>query len=138
MLDRHLFFPWLFLSALAATGCGGPDFEAICDEQEICAGGNEKDREACVVAFEGFAEVADDIGCADEFDAYFLCSQENASCRDLPTGDTCMADNDCNGPGNARCSGVDRRLGRQCGPWVRVVAHDGRDVDGSRGRGNRC
>jgi hypothetical protein len=105
MLKRYLFFPWLVLSALAAAGCGGPDFEAICDEQEKCSGGNEKDLEACVVAFEGFADVADDIGCTDEFDAYFTCSQEHASCRDVPTGDTCMTDGDCNGPpGNARCS----------------------------------
>lgn len=106
MLNRHLFFPWLVLSALVATGCGGPDFTAICDEQEACSGGNDKDRAACVAAFEGFADVADDIGCAAEFDAYYVCSQEHASCRESPTGDTCMTDSDCSGPpGRSRCSG---------------------------------
>lgn len=105
MLNRHLLFPCLLVSALAATGCGGPDFSAICEQQEDCAGGNERDREACVVAFEGAAGLADDLGCTDEFDAFFACTEEFAACRDMPTGEPCMADSDCSGPpGRERCS----------------------------------
>ncbi|NUQ75019.1 MAG: hypothetical protein HUU21_15825 [Polyangiaceae bacterium] len=108
MTQRHRIFLWVALSALAAAGCGGPDFEAICDEREKCWGGNDADREACVVLFEGYADIASDIGCADEFDTYFVCQEENFACREVATGEPCMVDTDCDEgfsgrPG--RCSG---------------------------------
>ena len=69
MVTRHrMLFAGLALAALAAQGCGGPDIQAICEAQESCYGGNEKDIEACVIAFEAQADAADAIGCSDEFD----------------------------------------------------------------------
>ena len=104
MFERYRLFPWLIVSALAAQGCGGPDIDAICQEREQCLAGNEADIEACVVSFEGVSDLASDIGCGDEFDAYWICQETQASCRDLPTGQNCMADADCDVDDNERCT----------------------------------
>lgn len=89
----------LALALVGAAGCG-PDIGAICEKQEDCLGGNESDLDACTAAAEGAAEMADDIGCADEFDAVLTCLEPKLECI---TGQACMADNDCNG--QSTCSG---------------------------------
>ncbi len=75
--------PWLALAALAAVGCGGPDFQAICEKAEDCVEGNEKDIEACVVGLEATADAADAIGCTEEFDAFYECFGEKFSCEGI-------------------------------------------------------
>ncbi len=83
-MTRHrLLFPALALAALAAVGCGGPDFQALCEKAEGCADGNDKDIEACVVGLEASADVADAIGCTDEFDAYYECLGEKYACEGI-------------------------------------------------------
>jgi hypothetical protein len=108
MLKSYQFFPWIVIGALGAQGCGGPNFDAICEEREKCLGGNDADIAACVAAFEGGGDLASDIGCGAEYDDYFACQEENAACRDVQLGGTCMTNDDCNGgnePGGPRCSG---------------------------------
>jgi hypothetical protein len=105
MFDRHGRFLLFLGIAAASVGCGGPDVAALCEAQESCVGGNEADINACVAAFEGFEDLASDIGCSDEFDAHWTCQQENAACRDLNAGGTCMNDADCGNDVGVRCSG---------------------------------
>lgn len=96
MATRHrIQFAGLALAALAAQGCGGPDIQAICEAQEGCYGGNEKDIEACVIALEARADAADALGCSDEFDESYACFEENASCRSEPTGQPCTTTDEC-------------------------------------------
>jgi hypothetical protein len=85
----RLLLAWLAIAALTALGCGGPDFQAICEELEECAEGNEKDVEACVIGFEASADAADEIGCGDEFDAYYECVGEEISCDFNEENDAC-------------------------------------------------
>jgi hypothetical protein len=87
----------LAVAALASLGCGGPDFQAICEELEDCAEGNEKDVEACVIGFEASADAADEIGCGDEFDAYYECLGGEISCEGLGEDDVCEAENNALG-----------------------------------------
>jgi hypothetical protein len=97
--------PLLALAALAASGCGGPDFEEICQEQEDCTGGNEKDVESCIAQLEGNAEEADILGCGDELDELYDCVTDRLDCQSQPTGIACMTTADCGGDENVRCSG---------------------------------
>lgn len=92
---RHL-LACLAIAATAAVGCGGPDFQAICEEMEECVDGNEQDIEACVIGFEAYADAADEIGCDDEFDAYFECYGEEVSC-DGDIDDACEAESNALG-----------------------------------------
>jgi hypothetical protein len=105
MFDRPGRFLWFLVIAVASVGCGGPDIDALCQEQEKCIGGNEADINACIAAFEGGDELASDIGCGDEFDEFWTCQQENASCRDVNTGANCMTDNECGNEAGVRCNG---------------------------------
>lgn len=104
MVTRHrMLFAGLVLAALAAQGCGGPDIQAICEAQESCYGGNDKDVEACVIAFEAQADAADAIGCSDEFDESYTCFEEQASCHTEPTGAPCTTNDECGGGDGVAC-----------------------------------
>jgi hypothetical protein len=88
------------------AACGGPDADAICQERESCHHGNELDVDACVVSFSTSQDLADDLGCGDEFDVYFECFQTAATCIEQSLGLGCGDDADCNGgspTSNARC-----------------------------------
>src|SRR5262245_31018856 len=94
------------LFSLAGQGCGGPDFDTLCQAQEDCIGGNEQDVEACVTTLEAYSDVADTLGCTDEFDTYFDCAIEKAECDTQSTGIPCMSSADCGGGGpDLTCSG---------------------------------
>lgn len=67
----------------------------MCESSQACIGGNDKDLEACGLGFDALADFADSIGCGDEFDAYFICFEENADCRTEDSGGQCMTVNDC-------------------------------------------
>lgn len=92
----------LALFSVAALGCG-PDFQSMCEEQEACRGGNDKDVEACVAYQEGYAAFMDDIGCADEFEAFLACVEPLLECQTQPTGEPCSTANECSG--DSVCSG---------------------------------
>jgi hypothetical protein len=83
----------VFAGALAwsAAGCGGPDEDAICKDSEACRTGNDKDVEACKVELEYIGNVASDVGCSDEYDTYFQCMQDHATCKNGNWGDTTNA-----------------------------------------------
>jgi len=83
--------------ALAAAGCG-PDFDTMCEDRESCHGGNDMDVEACVEFHEGLADYNSDIGCEDEFDEYWECFIDTASCSTDGTGTSCSSDDDCHDP----------------------------------------
>ena len=71
-----------FLLGLVPIGCGGPDHQAICEEVEDCAGGNDKDVAACVADLDYIEEVSSYLGCSDEYETAVECVQENATCKD--------------------------------------------------------
>jgi hypothetical protein len=106
---RCLLLPSLAFAALASLGCGGPNIDAICQEQEDCFGGNEQDLEACVIGLEAIADAADEIGCGDEFDAMYECVEAEASCRSESTGQPCMTSDECGGDSDVTCSGGECR-----------------------------
>ena len=108
MFERKRHYAWLILTVLSLTACGGPDITTLCEEQEACVGGNEADIDACIASYEGFLELASDIGCSDEVDALFACQEGRLSCREVPAGGgMCATDADCDNQGNnpERCSG---------------------------------
>ena len=88
--------------AMALGGCGGPDHDSLCEQQVECIGGNDADRDACVATYEYMADVADDLGCDDEYDAYFECLEGSATCDTQDTQQPCSTDEEC---GGARCDG---------------------------------
>lgn len=89
--------------ALAATGCG-PDFDALCEERASCRGGNDMDVDACIEAYDAMAEHESDIGCTDEFDEFYQCYIDSASCQTEPSTTPCSNDDECHGSGQS-CDG---------------------------------
>jgi len=81
---------------MGLVGCGA-DHRARCEAEKQCRGGNDKDIDACVAFLDEYREYYDDIGCSDEYDAYFACSDELAECRTMSTGESCMIAADCGG-----------------------------------------
>lgn len=79
---------------MGLVGCG-PDHRAQCEAQIQCGGGNDKDIDACTAVLDEYREFYGEIGCGDEYDAYFSCTQELAACRSMPTGQSCMTSADC-------------------------------------------
>ena len=90
--------------AAAVVGCGGPDHEAYCEEQRDCIGGNDKDLEACIVSMDYMEDVADEQGCADEYEARFECREAETKCDSQDTGVFCQSNADCNAIGGGSCS----------------------------------
>lgn len=93
----------LVIGCLGVVGCG-PDIQAICEARIACTGGNDLDVAACVATTEVEADYQDDIGCGDEYDAYYVCIEPHMKCNEEQTGQPCAADADCGGFG-LRCSG---------------------------------
>lgn len=79
---------------MAVAGCG-PDFEKLCSESRACEGGNDDDEKACVVEMDFGRDVADILGCTSEFDAYYDCLIEHASCRMDSYGQLCTTTSQC-------------------------------------------
>jgi len=103
----------LLLISVGIVGCA-PDIRTECEEQVQCRGGNDKDVEACVAVGDVVYDFLDDIGCDDEYDAYFECSAPLTTCRSMPTGQACMTSADCgndrtctNGECVAKSYGID-------------------------------
>lgn len=88
--------------AVASPGCNNADLQTYCEERESCRGGNEQDTEACVVAAETEEYIVADIGCSDEYVAYFDCLLEKGSCVTIGQGQSCNGDEECFG---GRCNG---------------------------------
>lgn len=95
MTNRQWFFMGLALVAFGAAGCG-PDIAGICDEQESCLGGNDADIDACNAAYSAAYDLASDIGCGDELEAYLNCLQPELECIGA---NTCNSNNECGGSG---------------------------------------
>lgn len=84
----------ILLVCVSAIGCA-PDFRTQCEAQVQCRGGNDADIEACVAVSEVGYDFAEDIECADEFDAYFECQQPLLKCRSSNTGQMCPMGTEC-------------------------------------------
>src|SRR5690349_11129451 len=84
----------LLLICFGIIGCG-PDIRAECEEQVQCAGGNDKDIDACVAVQEVLEDYLAELECDDEYDAYITCSAPYTKCKKTPTGEMCMTDADC-------------------------------------------
>ncbi|MRG90386.1 hypothetical protein [Polyangium spumosum] len=95
MKETSLFFAGLGLVVALATGCGGPDIEAMCEAQEACLGGNEADLEACIVQHEAYRDAAYGVGCGEEFDALFACTEPLLACSTVTSSNMCTSDDDC-------------------------------------------
>jgi len=79
---RILLFPTL----LVLFGCSSR-FADLCEQAANCEGGGDDDIDACIASAEGEEEIASIRGCEREFDAYYDCVENNATClRDDGTG----------------------------------------------------
>jgi hypothetical protein len=97
--------------AWISVGCGGPDLDALCQQSSDCVGGNEKDVEACIAQAEFIEDVASEIGCTDEYDELFACTEEHASCEGQSVGAACMSNADCEQiSASSTCSGGECQL----------------------------
>ncbi len=56
-------------------------FSDYCDKQMSCIGGNDNDRDACVSTLRGQEKAASDYNCSDQFDAYYECRNNTATCN---------------------------------------------------------
>ena len=94
----------LLLSAIVLSGCGGPNHQTICEKSEDCIDGNDKDVAACVAQRDAEEEIAGDVGCGSEYDAYYECFQDAARCKNKNYG---IEANDCETEKNAyqHCGG---------------------------------
>jgi hypothetical protein len=93
-MKRHWSFFGLLASMAFAPGCG-PNIQGLCEEQELCLGGNDADIDACVAAYDGTRDNAYDIGCGDEYDVIIECLAPKYDCSAV--GGACSSSNDCNG-----------------------------------------
>ncbi|HRI67826.1 MAG TPA: hypothetical protein PK156_26495 [Polyangium sp.] len=96
----------IVIACVGVSGCG-PDIQASCEAEIKCEGGNDLDIEACVASEEIDEDYYGDIGCADEYDAYFTCIEPLLKCNTTDTGQPCMTDADCF---QGTCSGGNCRL----------------------------
>ena len=97
--------PVLMVGFAWVGGCG-PTTGALCEDQRQCMGGNDKDEDACVALVDYSEEMADVQGCSDEFDDYFECFYDNATCQTAQTGYNCQSAQDCTSAGyGATCEG---------------------------------
>ncbi len=82
--------------AALAVGCRGNEYGDYCDKVKACAGGNDKDKDACVDAMEGEEDIADDYDCGKQFDTLTKCLNDNFNCSSgVPsTGTACNAANE--------------------------------------------
>lgn len=69
------------LAGLAMTGCSG-SLGGYCFDAAECEGGNERDEEACNLAFEETQDLAEVQNCTSEFDSWFECIEESSRCND--------------------------------------------------------
>ena len=104
---RMAFLFRLVSCALAATlaGCGGPDHEALCEQQQDCIGGNDKDLEACIATYDYVEDMSSEVGCGDEYDAFFECRESKLECETQDTMFPCNGGGDCDQVGGGTCSG---------------------------------
>jgi len=86
--------PILVVGVVLAVGCG-PTTGAYCADQLECMGGNEQDEDACIARVDYAEELADMQGCADEFDDYFACFFDYATCQSAQTGYSCSSTQEC-------------------------------------------
>lgn len=91
----------LLVLSCGVVGCG-PDIDSYCEKEVQCLGGNDKDIDACVAIYDVSGDFYSDLGCSDEFDAYFECITPLAQCNENPTGKSCTTNDDCNN--NQKCS----------------------------------
>jgi hypothetical protein len=82
------------MGCLLVWGCG-PTTGAYCEDQVECSGGNAEDEDACAAVVDYVEELADMQGCADEFDEYFECFFDNATCQTAQTGYSCSSTQEC-------------------------------------------
>jgi hypothetical protein len=68
------------LFALVATAHCGSRYSKYCDNERNCAGGNDKDVDACVEQHRAFENVSSAYDCDDSWDKYATCL-ETATCQ---------------------------------------------------------
>jgi hypothetical protein len=85
----------LVLILVAAAGCGSA-INDYCDKWAECEGGNEKDRDACVVILEGDARAAGIYDCSEEWNDRLECREKYATCEgdDLRFNGACDSERD--------------------------------------------
>jgi hypothetical protein len=75
----------LFRAALAALMISpllmcGSSAGTLCDSQQICEGGNDKDVLACKARIETAQDVASTYGCSGEYSKVLDCAAEKGAC----------------------------------------------------------
>ncbi len=91
-VGRKAAWPILLMAGLSsAQAC--LSFDTYCQEKVDCQDGNEKDVEACVVAEEAGADIADLYGCTDELELFAECREKDATCV---SDQYILENNDCN------------------------------------------
>ncbi|MRG96492.1 hypothetical protein [Polyangium spumosum] len=114
---------WLALGVGLATFAGsaggcGPSAADICDLKCACEGCNEAERDDCIADVNDTVAQAESRGCADPYDAWLVCVESEAECRDGETFtfDGCDIEEDalaaCGG-GN-QCSAAAKKLCDEC------------------------
>lgn len=93
---KRILAPFAFLTLLpilGVTSCASL-FSEYCDKRMNCLGGNDKDRSACADELRGEEKAASDYGCSDQFDAYYTCRNNTATCVAGKFDTDCNAQND--------------------------------------------
>jgi hypothetical protein len=78
---QNILLGCLILGSAVLGGCGGPDKDAICKDVEACRKGNDRDVSACTVQLDYADEASSDLGCSSEYDNFYQCLQDHATCE---------------------------------------------------------
>src|SRR5450631_4349627 len=91
------------LACLATSVACGSSFDDVCTKQTNCLGGNDKDKQVCVDAFEAQKKEASDYGCSQQFSDWQTCYLASFSCNN---GNNCQAQQTKIGDCIAGASGI--------------------------------
>jgi len=101
----------------SAGGCD-PGASDICDLKCECEGCTEAERDACLADIDGTVTVAEEKGCSDQYNAWLVCVESEAECREGTkfAFDGCDIEEDaladCGG-GN-QCTAAAKKLCAEC------------------------
>lgn len=73
------------------TGCG-TSIEDLCEEYCDCEGCSDAELDECIEEGQHMEEMAEDVGCGDEWDDYVDCISDHATCDN---GDWEVEDESC-------------------------------------------
>ncbi|MDC0747736.1 hypothetical protein [Polyangium mundeleinium] len=107
-----------FASFAGSAGGCGPGASDICELKCACQGCTEAERDDCISDIESTVTLAESKGCSDKYDAWLVCVESEAECRDGETFafDGCDIEEDalaeCGG-GN-QCTAAAKKLCSEC------------------------